>query len=134
MLDEIAGQAILKISLSPGSCALGRDDKFHLNWIGREKMTKNHGLHQPDIQGRCSNELRLIHHVRQLPMVPVLDGPQTEEKESADGHEHRAQHREQEKDLPPDRLMFMFGHGLEEAVKLAPLLARGMHGVRRVIA
>jgi hypothetical protein len=44
------------------------------------------------------------------------------------------EHREQEKDLPADRSMFMFGHGLEEAVKLHPLLARGMHGVRRVIA
>jgi hypothetical protein len=60
MLDEIAGQAILKIPLSPGSCVLGSDDEFDLN-----------------------------------------------------GHEHRAQHREQEKDLPADRSMFMFGHGLE---------------------
>ena len=52
MLDEIAGQAILKIPLSPGSCALGSDDKFYLNWIGREKMTENHGL--PKSGGRSA--------------------------------------------------------------------------------
>jgi hypothetical protein len=51
MLDEIAGQAILKIPLLPGSCALGSDDQFYLNWIGREKMAENYGLHQPDILG-----------------------------------------------------------------------------------
>ena len=58
MLDEIAGEAILKIPLSSGSCALGGDDRFYLNWIGREKMTENHRLHQLDILGRGHDEFR----------------------------------------------------------------------------
>src|SRR5437764_10138448 len=99
MLDEIAGEAILKIPLSSGSCALGSDDRFYVNWIGREKMTENHRLHQADILGRRGDKFCLIHYIREFLVARVLDGSQTQKQKRADRHENRAERPEHEEDV-----------------------------------
>ena len=110
MLDEIAGEAILKIPLSSGSCALGSDDRFYLNWIGREKMTENHRLHQADISGRGHDEFRLVRDISQLLMAGVLERAQTQKQKRAYRHENRADRPEHEEDLFAHRQFFELIH------------------------
>jgi hypothetical protein len=99
MLDEIAGQAILKIPPSSGSCARWSDEKFYLAGIPRENRAQDQGLHEPDILGRGRGELRFIHDVREVLPAAAFDRSQAEEEQGADRRENRAKRPEHEQDL-----------------------------------